>query len=90
MKYELCIHPNAVNFLNNINQKTKKRLISKMRTLENRPKLKRGGANIKKIRDVDPEAYRLRMGNYRAIYIVEGDTVWITEIILRSKGYRRR
>jgi len=61
-----------------------------MRVLEDRPKLKRAGADIKKIRDVDPEAYRLRIGDYRVIYAVEEDTVWITEIMLRGKGYRRR
>jgi mRNA interferase RelE/StbE len=90
MRYEICIHPNAVNFLNKLSQKTKERLISKMRVLEDRPKLKRAGADIKKIRDVDPEAYRLRIGDYRVIYAVDEDTVWITEIMLRGKGYRRR
>ena len=90
MRYEVCIHQNAVIFLNTLSQKTKERLISKMRVLEDRPKLKRAGADIKKIRDVDPEAYRLRIGDYRVIYAVEEDTVSITEIMLRGKGYRRR
>jgi len=90
MRYEICLHPNAVSFLNKLSQETKERLISKMRVLEDRTNLKRAVADIKKIRDVDPEAYRLSIGDYRVIYAVEEDTVWITEIMLRGKGYRRR
>ncbi len=90
MKYEIQLHPNAVSFLNKLNRKTKERLKSKIRALEDSPKLKRAGADIKKIKDADPEAYRLRIGNYRVIYAVEEETVWITEIMLRGKGYRKR
>ena len=63
MSYEIRLHPNAVSFLNKLNQKTRERLISKIKNLEDRPKLKRVGVNIKKIKDADPEAYRLRIGD---------------------------
>jgi mRNA interferase RelE/StbE len=65
-----------------------KQLKSKIRVLENHPKLKRSGADIKKIRDANPEAYRLRIGDYRVIYVIEEGIVWITEIMHRQKGYR--
>jgi len=86
MRYEIRLHPNAISFLNKLNQKTKERLISKIRVLEDRPKLKRAGADIKKIKDANPEAYRLRVGDYRVIYAVEEDTVWITEIMPRGRA----
>jgi mRNA interferase RelE/StbE len=88
MSYEIRLHPKAASFLNRCNQATKEQLKSKIRVLENHPKLKRSGADIKKIRDANPEAYRLRIGDYRVIYVIEESTVWITEIMHRQKGYR--
>jgi mRNA-degrading endonuclease RelE of RelBE toxin-antitoxin system len=57
--------------------------------LEKYPKIKRSGADIKRIRDANPEAYRLRIGDYRVIYVIEEGIVWITEIMHRQKGYRK-
>ena len=90
MRYEIRLHPNAISALDKLNQSTKERLISKIRVLKDRPKLKRAGADIKKIKDANPEAYRLRVGDYRVIYAVEADVVWITEIMSRGRGYRKR
>ena len=90
MRYEIRLHPDAVSFLGKLNQKTRERLISRIKVLEDRPKLKRAGADVKKIKDANPEAYRLRIGDYRAIYAVVGDVVWITEIMPRGRGYRKR
>jgi mRNA interferase RelE/StbE len=90
MRYEIRLHPNAISSLNKLNRKTRERLITKIRALEDLPKLKRAGVDIKKIKDADPEAYRLRVGDYRVIYAVEDDTVWITEIMPRGRAYRRR
>jgi mRNA interferase RelE/StbE len=91
MKYEIRIHSNnAERILNRLDLEVKKRLKDKIRVLEDRPKLKRAGADIKKIRNANPEVYRLRIGDYRVIYTVENNTVWITEIMPRGKGYRKR
>lgn len=90
MRYEIRLHPNAISALDKLNQSTKERLISKIRVLKDRPKLKRAGSDIKKIKDANPEAYRLRVGGYRVIYAVEEDVVWITEIMSRGRGYRKR
>jgi len=90
MRYEIRLHPNAVSSLDKLNQSTKERLASKIRVLKDRPKLKRAGADIKKIKDANPEAYRLRIGNYRVIYSVENNTVWITEIFQRGRNYRKQ
>ena len=89
MSYEIRLHPKAASFLSKRNQATKEQLKSKIKILGNHPKLKRSGADIKKIRDANPEAYRLRIGDYRVIYVVEDGVVWITEIMHRQKGYRK-
>lgn len=86
MRCEIRLHPNAISSLDKLNQSTKERLISKIIVLKDRPKLKRAGADIKKIKDANPEAHRLRIGAYRVIYAV----VWVTEIMSRGRGYRKR
>jgi mRNA interferase RelE/StbE len=32
--------------------------------------------------------YRLRIGDFRAVYVVEGNDVKVTEIFRRGRGYR--
>ena len=32
--------------------------------------------------------YRLRVGEFRAVYLVEGEDVKVTEIFRRGRGYR--
>jgi mRNA-degrading endonuclease RelE of RelBE toxin-antitoxin system len=39
MSYEIRLHPKAASFLNRCNQATKEQLKSKIRVLENHPKL---------------------------------------------------
>jgi mRNA-degrading endonuclease RelE of RelBE toxin-antitoxin system len=91
MKYEIRIHSNnAEHILNRLDLEVKERLKDKIRVLQDFPKVKRSGADIKKIRNAKPEAYRLRIGDYRVIYIVENNIVWITEIMQRGKDYQKQ
>lgn len=91
MKYEIRIHSNnAEHILNMLDLEVKERLKDKIRVLQDFPKVKRSGADIKKIRNAKPEAYRLRIGDYRVIYIVENNIVWITEIMQRGKDYQKQ
>ena len=76
MKYEIRIHSNnEESIFNKVDIETKERLKAKIRVLEDSPKKKRAGADIKKIRNANPEAYRLRIGDYRVIYSVENNTL---------------
>jgi mRNA interferase RelE/StbE len=91
MKYEIRIHPNnAESIFNKVDIETKERLKEKIRVLEDSPKKNRAGADIKKLKNANPEAYRLRIGGYRVIYSVENNTVWITEIFQRGRNYRKQ
>ncbi len=57
--------------------------------LEDNPFRRRSGVDIKKLVTPDePPLFRLRIGDYRAIYFILNDEVRITEIIHRSKGYK--
>jgi mRNA interferase RelE/StbE len=89
MVFDIRLHPNAVKFLKGLDEDTRNRIKSALRSLEDEPLKKRSKADIKKLKGTKgrEDLYRLRIGDYRAVYAVEGDSVWVTEIFLRGKGY---
>jgi len=56
--------------------------------LQDNPKKKRVGMDIKKNSDTIPPKYRLRVGEDSIIYRIEGDIVKLIEIFPRGRGYR--
>ncbi len=85
-KYKVKISKKAAKQL----QKTEEpeRIKKKLRKLKKEPWKPRAKLDIKKIKgSKNPKLYRLRIGDYRAIYVIQDEKVKITEIIHRSKGY---
>ena len=91
MGYDIRVHPGAVKFLRELDADARDRIKLALRNLENYPFRNRPKADIKKLEGTigRENLYRLRIGDYRAVYAVEGNIVWVTEIFLRGKGYRR-
>ncbi len=91
MGYDIRVHSGAVKFLRELDADTRDRIKLALKSLENDPFRNRPKADIKKLEGTKgrENLYRLRIGEYRAIYAVQGNTVWVTEIFLRRKGYRR-
>jgi len=72
-----------------LSSKQKKRVKESLLKLEENVFSKKSGVDIKKlVTPDDPPLFRLRIGNYRAIYFVQKNEVRVTEIIHRSKGYK--
>jgi len=46
-------------------------------------------ADIKLLKNTKPQKYRLRIADYRIIYIVESDVVKVIELFKRGRGYRK-
>ena len=90
MSFIVKLHPNVVKFLNNLDKDTKIRIISTIRNLENDTVKSRSKADIKILKGTKGRhnLYRLRIGDYRVIYSIEDDTLWVTEIFGREKGYK--
>jgi mRNA-degrading endonuclease RelE of RelBE toxin-antitoxin system len=65
-----------------------KRIRAAMAELGNDPFKPRSGADIKPLHDTNPTKHRLRVGEYRIIYHVEGKTVEVIELFHRGRGYR--
>lgn len=90
MAFGIRLHPDAVKFLKGLDEDSRNRIKSTLRSLEDDPFKNRSKADIKKMKGTKgrEDLYRLRIGDYRAVYAVEGDTVWVTEIFLRGKAYK--
>jgi len=90
MAFDIRLHPDAVKFLKGLDEDSRNRIKSTLRSLEDDPFKNRSKADIKKLKGTKgrEDLYRLRIGDYRAVYAVEGDIVWVTEILLRGKVYK--
>ena len=88
-RYRVLLSQTAVSQLSLLDSKQKKRIKDALMSLEDDPFRRRSGSDIKKLVTPDePSLYRLRSGDYRAIYFVVNHEVKVTEIIHRSKGYK--
>jgi mRNA-degrading endonuclease RelE of RelBE toxin-antitoxin system len=47
-----------------------------------------GAGNVKRLQDIDPPEYRLRVGDYRVRFHLEGETIRILRVRSRREAYR--
>lgn len=89
MIFEVRLHPGAVKFLRSLEAKKRDKIKESLGLLGTDPYTRRPGADIKKLKGTKgrSDMYRVRIASFRAIYSVEGDTVWVTDIFIRGKGY---
>ena len=66
-----------------------RRIKSALKKLEENPFQPRSGVNIKALEGTTPQKHRLRIGDYRIIYLIEGENVKVIEVFRRGRGYRR-
>jgi mRNA interferase RelE/StbE len=88
-KFRVLLSRTAVSQLSLLDDRRKSGVKNALATLEDDPFRRRSGTDIKKL--VTPgelALFRLRIGDYRAIYFVVDQEVRVTEIIHRSKGYK--
>jgi mRNA interferase RelE/StbE len=69
--------------------KLRERIKSALRKLAEDPYRPRAGVDIIRLTGTKgrQDLYRLRVGDYRAIYAIENKVVYVTELFHREKGY---
>ena len=60
-----------------------------LKELEKDPYNSRSKCDIKLLKDTKPKKYRLRVGDYRAIYTIESKNVKIIDLLKRETGYSK-
>jgi len=73
---------------NDIPNRLHNRIRKGLKELESDPYTPRSNADIKQLNDTNPLKYRIKIGEYRVIYYIEGKVVKIIEIFIRGRGYR--
>lgn len=73
---------------NGVSKDLQKRIKKGLKELEKDPFNPRSGADIKPVKDTDPQKHRIRVEEYRLIYRVEGTKIKTVVLILRGRGYR--
>ena len=81
MIYNIELKPRAVKDLDTLDRQTARRVVEKIRGLENNL-----AGDVKRLTNFTPE-YRLRVGDYRVLFEIEGDRVIIYRIKHRSRAY---
>jgi mRNA interferase RelE/StbE len=89
MPYEVKLHREVVKTLAEMNPKLRSSIIRALRALQKDPFQRRSGADIIRLKGTRgrQDLFRLRIGDYRAIYAVEGNVVYVTDLFHRGKGY---
>jgi len=81
--FHISITQSAVDDLNDVPEGSRKRILSDISDLSSNPLP--SGTHIKKLKGFRPPLYRLRSGNYRVLYRLQGGTIVIMRIIDRKE-----
>jgi mRNA interferase RelE/StbE len=89
MPYEVKLHRTVAKTLAEMNPKLRSSIIIALRSLQMDPFERRSGADIIRLKGTRgrQDLFRLRIGDYRAIYAVESKVVYVTDLFHRGKGY---
>lgn len=88
MTFRVTLSETAARQLRKVPRDVQARVAKGLRALEEDPFRSRPKADIRVIEGTEPRKYRLRIGDYRAVYAVEKDQVKVIEVFVRGRGYR--
>ena len=88
MTFRVTQSETAVRQIRKLPSDQRNRVVRGVRVLEEDPFRPRPRADIRPIEGTDPRKYRIRIGDYRAVYAVLGRDVKILELFTRGRGYR--
>lgn len=66
-----------------------KQIRNSLKEIQNDPYTSRSRCDIKQLKDTKPKKYRLRVGEYRIIYLIEKNEVKVVTLLKREVGYGR-
>ncbi len=82
MKYVIELKPGALKDLKKLNKQDSQSIVEKIELME-----KGLSGDVKRLTNFTPE-YRLRVGDYRVLFEVEGESIVIYRVKHRKEVYR--
>jgi len=89
MVYTVLVSRTFQKSFHELPKNTQDRIRKHLRELKEYPVTSRPHCNIKVLHYTDPRKYRLRIGEYRIIYLIDKKKVNVVELIKREVGYGR-
>ena len=86
-KYRVLLSETAMRQLQNLPANLQKRIKRSLAGLEEDSFRSRAKVHIKKLMGPKKIYYRLRIGDYRVVYVIEDKNVKVAKIFHRSAGY---
>ena len=83
-KFEVKLSHPFVKILKDFNHQIVREIIQSLKYLEDSP-LPTGSKRIKKIKGIKPSLYRLRIGDYRVLYKIQGREVVVLTVVDRKE-----
>jgi mRNA interferase RelE/StbE len=89
LRYEVRLHREVAKALSRMESKLRARIKRGLRALEESPYESRSSADILRLTGTRGrhDLFRQRIGEYRAIYAIEGNVVYVTDLFHRGRGY---
>ncbi len=89
MRFAVKLHRSVFKSLDRMEPKLRERIKAALRKLSENPYESRAGVDIVRLAGTKgrQDLYRLRVGDYRAIYAIESKVVYVTDLLHRGKGY---
>ena len=66
---------------------TQRRIRAALEKLAEDPLTPRPGLDVKRLKATKPTKHRLRVGDFRIIYVVDARTVKVLDVFARERGY---
>ncbi|MEA3166826.1 MAG: mRNA interferase RelE/StbE [Thermoplasmata archaeon] len=86
--HEVLLSATFLRQFRKLGDETQERLRQALAVLADDPLTPRPKADIKRLAGTDPVKHRLRVGDWRIVYAVDGPTVRVLEVFARGRGYR--
>ena len=87
-RYEVLLSETVRRQLRALPTGTGDRIKRALAELGDHPFRSRSGVDIKRLKGPGRDYFRMRIGDYRAIYVVEGHRELVAKIIRRSEAYK--
>jgi len=81
MRYQLQYKKEALDDLEGLSPDVARRVVRKIERMRNDL-----AGDVKRLVNYTP-GWRLRVGDWRVLFHVEGDTIWIWRVVHRSEAY---
>ena len=87
--YKVLVSRTFQKQFNSFNKNIQKRIKVGLKELEKDPIKARPNADISPLSGTKPQKHRLRVGEYRIIFLIDKKTVRAIEVFKRGRGYRK-